>query len=190
MVDEPQVKAVATGDLVPVRDDRPASEAFRRFTESHLDESYRLAWAILGDPTEAEDAVQDALAHAWRGSVSLRDVSRFEAWFARILVNTCRNRLRSQSRSRLTDLSPQLDRPQPRDPFAPIHDRDEIGRALAALDPDHRVVIALRFHADLSIDQIGGHLGLPSGTVKSRLHHALRRLQAILDEGARRGVVR
>ncbi|MEX1344119.1 MAG: RNA polymerase sigma factor, partial [Candidatus Limnocylindrales bacterium] len=82
--------------------DRRAT-VFRRLADEHLDASYRLARAILRDPLAAEDAVHDAFVMAWRKWGSLRDVGKFDAWFQRILVNTCRSHLRRASRIRLTD---------------------------------------------------------------------------------------
>ncbi len=62
--------------------------------------------------------------------------------------------------------------------------------ALARLDPDHRVIVALLFMEDLTIDEIAGRLAIPAGTAKSRLHHALKRLHAVLNEPPSRGLDR
>src|SRR5512141_2115470 len=78
--------------------------AFRRLVDRGLDDAYRLAAIILGDRVEAEDAVQDAVVAAWRGFGALRDPSAFDAWFRRVLVNTCRDRLRARGRRRIVDL--------------------------------------------------------------------------------------
>ena len=69
--------------------------AFTRLADEHLDKAYRLARAILRDETEAQDAAHDAFVQAWRKWDTLRDPARFEQWFDRILVNACRDRLRS-----------------------------------------------------------------------------------------------
>jgi RNA polymerase sigma-70 factor (ECF subfamily) len=70
------------------------ASAFRRLADQHLDEAYRLATAILHDEADAQDATHDAFERAWRKWSTLRDESRFDAWFGRILVNECRDRLR------------------------------------------------------------------------------------------------
>src|SRR5262245_14422274 len=79
------------GERQPARSgagsDRAA--AFVRLADAHLDRAYGLARAILRDPVEAQDATHDAFVRAWRSWPSLRDPDRFEAWFDRILVNTC-----------------------------------------------------------------------------------------------------
>ena len=83
-------------DGVPITRDA----AFRKLADRHLEASYRLACAILGNPAEAQDATHDAFVQAWRHWSTLRDPARFEHWFDKILVNTCRNRLRRASRWR------------------------------------------------------------------------------------------
>jgi len=170
---------VEPGELIFLSD--AATEAFRVVTARHLDKAYRLAWAILGDPQEAEDATQDAFASAWRNRNRLRDPDKLEAWIGRILVNTCRDRLRQRSRSRVQELEPSSLPPVP-DQSEMTSSRDELGRALACLDPDHRIVVILRFWADLTVEDIAQRVGVAEGTVKSRLHHSMRLLRAALEE--------
>lgn len=165
------------------------ADAFRMLADRHLDASYGLAYLILGQRAEAEDATHDAFLMAWRKWSTLRDHELFERWFDRILVNTCRNRLRHAARRRTQDLSPELD-VRASDAYAPTHDRAQLWPALARLAPDQRVVVALRFYRDLSIDQIAAALGVPSGTVKSRLHRGLRELRAGLDANDPKGTAR
>ncbi len=161
------------------RADSARSEAFIRLADQHLDRAYGLARAILHDPADAQDATHDAFLSAWRAWATLRDQARFEAWFDRIIVNTCRNRLRSGQR-RPTDISSEV-AIATGDPFAQTEDRDVLGAAIAALSPDHRIVVALRFYRDLTVDDIAGRLGVPAGTVRSRLHYALRALHLAID---------
>ena len=160
-------------------------EAFAALADRHLDAAYRLAGVILGDPFEAEDATHDAVVTAWRGYDKLRDPDRFEAWFQRILVNTCRDRLRRRGRRQA---SAEIDLARVaaggRDPFAHVDDRLALDAAFQALSPDHRVVVALRFYADLTVEQIAERVDGPAGTVKSRLHAATQHLQAALEAGA------
>ena len=177
-------------------DSRPAvveqpterAEAFLRLADDHLDAAYRLARAILRDATEAQDATHDAFEHAWRKWSTLRDPSRFEPWFDRILVNTCRDRLRS-ARRHATDISAEV-AISSGDPFAQAHDRDLLANAIAALPPEHRVVIALRFYRDLTVEAIASVLDIPAGTVQSRLHYALKRLHAAIDTADGKGSIR
>ena len=152
--------------------------AFRQLADQHLDAAYRLAHAILRDPAEAQDATHDAFVAAWRSWDSLRDRGKFEPWFDRIVVNTCRNRLRRERRRSAVD------------EFSHSLEREVIGEALASLSPDHQVVVALRFYRDLTISQIAERIGVPVGTVQSRLHYALKRLQVEIEATESRGPAR
>jgi RNA polymerase sigma-70 factor, ECF subfamily len=157
--------------------------AFTELAERHLADSYRTATLILGDRADAEDATHDAFVAAWKHWSSLRDPGRFEAWFGRILVNECRDRLRHVRRHPVTDVSEALlADPAFGDVATATADRDAVGRALAGLDPDHRIVLVLRYYADLPVDEIASRTGVPAGTVKSRLHYALRDLGAALGD--------
>lgn len=157
-------------------------EAFRSLVERDLDASYRLAGVILGSAVEAEDAVHDAALAAWSRFDSLHDRERFDAWFGRILVNGCRDRIRRRRTITFVPFAPELMPAQGPDELAAAADRLAVGQALDALDADHRVTVVLRYWADLSVDAIAERLDIPAGTVKSRLHHALRRLRGALME--------
>jgi RNA polymerase sigma-70 factor, ECF subfamily len=159
----------------PGRDLTRRDAAFLLLADEHLDRAYRLARAILRDPTEAQDATHDAFVQAWRKWETLRDAERFEAWFDRILVNTCRNRLRGNRRL-ATDISAEVALATA-DHVGRTEDREVIGAAIAALSPDHQIVVALRFYRDLTVGDIAARLGVPVGTVQSRLHYALKRLR-------------
>ena len=163
--------------------------AFTRLADEHLDASYRLARAIMGGQAEAEDATHDALIQAWRHWSQLRDQARFQQWFDRILVNTCRDRLRRSRRRPTQDLSPEL-AVADRDAIGQADDREQMRVALARLSPDHRVVVALRYYRDLTIDEIADRLAISPGTVSSRLHYALRDLRSVMAASDRAGADR
>ncbi|HEX5824272.1 MAG TPA: sigma-70 family RNA polymerase sigma factor [Candidatus Limnocylindrales bacterium] len=160
-----------------------AADGFAILIEGQLDRAFRLATVILGSAIEAEDAVADAALSAWRSRRHLRETDRFEAWFGRILVNACRDRLRSRRRHPVTELSADVvggadsDRTDFRDA---VHARDAMSRAFETLEPDERIVLVLRFWHDLPVDAIAERVGIPVGTVKSRLHYATQRLRAAL----------
>jgi RNA polymerase sigma-70 factor (ECF subfamily) len=165
-------------DGVPAVIDRRA--AFAALTDRHLDAAYRLAGIILGDRVEAEDATHDALVTAWKQYGSLRDPGRFEPWFQRILVNTCRDRLRRARRRSIVQIDPAREYGQAVDALGPVDDRLVLDRAFERLSGDHRAVVALRYYLDLGVDDIADRLGVPVGTVKSRLHFATKRLYAAI----------
>jgi RNA polymerase sigma-70 factor (ECF subfamily) len=84
----------------------------------------------------------------------------------------------------VTDLSDELlASPAGGDIAAAAADRDAVGRGLARLDPDRRIVLVLRYYRDLPVAEIAARVGVPAGTVKSRLHYALRDLGVALDAG-------
>ena len=163
--------------------------AFQQLAEQHLDASYRLAHAIMGNRQDAEDATHDALVQAWRSWGSLRDPARFESWFSTILVNTCRTHMRRASKWRTQDISHTMAVGTDRR-IGQADDRDLIGQLMASLSADHRAVVALRFYRDLSINQIAAMLGIRSGTVNSRLHYAMKALRAATDDAGSKGAER
>jgi RNA polymerase sigma-70 factor (ECF subfamily) len=159
---------------LPLADTWPVT--FVEQAEQVLDDAYRLAGYLLGDATEAEDAVQDALTRSWQAWATLRDQDKFEPWFDRILVNICRDRLRKRRGVRLEELNDEL-AVYVEDPFRAALAKSEVDKLLHVLNADQRVVVGLRFWRDLSLQQIADLLGIPLGTVQSRLHYALRALR-------------
>jgi RNA polymerase sigma-70 factor (ECF subfamily) len=152
-----------------------------------LDRAFRLAGLILGDQSEAEDATQDALVRAWRAAATLRDPSGFDAWFDRILVNVCRDRLRRRGKVRLLTLDAVAGTVVVDDPFRRVYADDELLGAIRALGDDERVVLILHFWADLTLEAVGARLDCPVGTVKSRLHRGLKAMRGQLGAFERDG---
>jgi RNA polymerase sigma-70 factor, ECF subfamily len=165
---------------VPAVLDRRA--AFTALADQHLDAAYRLAGIILGNRIDAEDATHDAVVTAWKHYGSLRDPGRFEPWFQRILVNTCRDRLRRTRRRSVVQIDPAREYGPAADTLATVDDRVVLDRAFERLSGDHRAVVALRYYLDLGVDDIAARLGIPVGTVKSRLHFATKRLHAAIGD--------
>lgn len=161
------------------------SLAFERLTAGRLERAYRLASAVLEDDAEAQDAVHDAGLRAWARWSELRDPARFDAWFDRIVVNACRGRQGRRRRLRAVTIDGLADGPAP-DALAASPERDALRRALAALTPEHRLVILLHHVEDLPIAEIAERTGERQGTVKSRLHYALRELRAAYEAEERR----
>ena len=148
-----------------------------------VDRRYRLAGLLLGNAADAEDATQEAMVRAWRSAASLRDPSRVDAWLDGILVNVCRDRMRRRKLVRFIVLIDGATGPA-QDQFQSVIDRDEVARAMRGLDADLRIVVVLHYWGGVTLEGVADRLGWPLGTVKSRLHRALRQMRAALDGAA------
>jgi len=162
------------------RADSHRIEAFAAFDDARLLQSYRLAALVLRDRDEAEDATQEAIARAWSSWGTLRDPSRFDAWFDRILLNVCRNRMRHVRTIRVVALDDAYEMPAA-DSHGATLARLTLEPAFGRLSPEQRIIVVLRFWRDLPIEEIAERLALPAGTVKSRLHYAIEALRAAIE---------
>jgi RNA polymerase sigma-70 factor (ECF subfamily) len=150
--------------------------------EGWLTESYpqsvRTAYLILGNRLDAEDAVQEAFLRAWKFRDSLSQGSSFKPWLYRVVVNTCNSKLRQEIPHRdLRSSDDDFDEVSVRNDIPTrIALSNDVRSALKDLPVDLRVVVVLRYYADLSEREIAIAIGRKQGTVKSRLHEARRRL--------------
>jgi RNA polymerase sigma factor (sigma-70 family) len=171
-------------DLVE-RAQRGDRESFGVLADASIARLFNHAQLILADRDLAQDAVQEALIIAWSRLRVLRDPDRFDAWIHRILVRcvyrVSRNERRHVVRQHLVGTS-QGSTPSPaRD----LEDRDTIDHAFRQLRVEHRAVLVLHHYLGLSDDEAAEILGVPVGTVKSRLHRATAAMRAELDADAR-----
>jgi RNA polymerase sigma-70 factor (ECF subfamily) len=168
-----------TSELVE-RAQRGDHEAFDVLASAAYHRLYAIARRILRDGYAAEDAVEDALVKAWREIRGLRDPGAFDAWLHRLLVNACRDTAR-RSRRRVIEL-PELpiDRVEPRDDLAQLADRDELERAFLELSVEHRAVLVLTHYVGLPAPEVARILGVPPGTVASRLHYGARAMRTAI----------
>jgi RNA polymerase sigma-70 factor (ECF subfamily) len=164
--------------------DADRASAFLALIDAELERAYRLATVILGDESDGQDAVHDAAEVAWRRWPGLRDEARAAGWFRQIVVNRCRDRLRSKRRWRvLHDLFQGSARePSVADTSSAVAIRDELNQAFERLSVDERIVVVLRYELDMTVPAIAETLGIAEGTAKSRLHYALAKLRAALGE--------
>jgi len=168
---------------------RGDQEAFVDLVRLHGDRLFAIAHRILRDVDRAEDALQDALVIAWRDLPSLRDPARFDAWMHRLLANVCIAQA-GRERRRIANLRVlPLEGAAAPDDLLGVADRDQLDRAFRRLVPEERVVLVLRYFVGYEPAELAEILGLPGGTVRSRLHHALRAMRAALDADARAAVV-
>jgi RNA polymerase sigma-70 factor (ECF subfamily) len=171
-------------DLV-VRAQRGDREAYAILASGIADRYLAVARRILRDIDLAEDATQQALLNIWSDLPQLRDPARFEAWSYRLLVRTCYAEGRKQRRwaPNIRLLPP--DEAMTADGYDTVVTRDQLESGFRRLSIEHRAVVVLRHYLDLPLDRIAELLGVPVGTVQSRLHYAMRGLRAALDADAR-----
>lgn len=161
---------------------------FERLTDQRLLRAYRLATFMMRDGSGAQDAVHDAAVIAWTRFDELRDHGLFDAWFDRIVINVCRQRLRQRR------VQPVVVAATPEvalaDGASARAEREVLRRALDRLTPEHRLVVVLRHLEGCSTAEVAVRTGEREGTVKSRLHYALRELRAAYDAAERRDEVK
>ena len=160
-------------------------EAFASLAVAIGDRLHAVSHRILRDIHLAEDATQQALLAIWRDLPQLRDPARFDAWSYRLLVRACyvEGRRTRQWAPNLRVLP--IDESVSPDASSSVADRDQLERGFRRLSIDHRAVVVLHHYLDLPLEEVAESLGVPIGTVRSRLHYAMRGLRAALDADAR-----
>jgi RNA polymerase sigma factor (sigma-70 family) len=143
----------------------------------HLEAGYRTALAILGNPDEAHDAVQESAIKAWRKLHQLREGSPARSWFLAIVANQCRSERRRHWWSVIR--MPQIDTGEARSEET-VQSMD-IDRGLAKLPADDRLVLFLYFYLDLPLEEVGAVLGLSAGGAKTRVYRAAKKLRPGLE---------
>jgi RNA polymerase sigma-70 factor (ECF subfamily) len=159
------------------------AEAFARLVDRHYDRCARIAFRILGNREDAEEAIQDAFLRAFRALGSYQDRERFSAWLTRILVNQCRTVLSSVQRREavFSDLDLR-DAELFADAEAREGDWPELEHALAQLPADQREAIVLRYADDLTYEEMARVTGAGESALKMRVQRAFARLRALLQE--------
>ena len=156
---------------------------------------YRHARRLVDRADAAEDATQEAWLAIVRGVRRLDDPARFGPWAYRIVTNKCRDWVRRQQRRRahgLGDVNAGAMNDVRDDRAAHDGDGDEgddavraLRSAMRELPPTQRAALGLHYLDGMNIAEIAAALGIPAGTVKSRLHHAREKLRAILERNER-----
>jgi RNA polymerase sigma-70 factor, ECF subfamily len=160
--------------------------AFNDLAALSVGRLYGVATLILRDPDRASDATQEALIAAWRDLSALRDPGRFDAWVHRVLVRACHTEARRDRRRRTVEIRElPLDDHAAADELPSFVDRDQLERGFRHLGVEERAIIVLHHAQGFPLAEIADVLGLPLGTVKSRLHRSLQTMRAALDADAR-----
>ena len=136
---------------------------------------YRVSCGLLRNPQDRLDAAQEAVIRAWERIGSLRKPEYFETWLTRILINICRDMLRT--RRDIVPLEAIAEQPAPEEAGRELHD------AIQKLDGELRILVVLHYMEGYKVREIAGILEIPTGTVKTRLARAKRQLREHLEEG-------
>jgi RNA polymerase sigma-70 factor, ECF subfamily len=165
-----------------VRGDHDAFVALGRAAYPRL---IGIARLILRDEESAADAVQEALTSAWLHMRAVRDLDRFDAWLHRLTVHASYREARRR-RSRVLEIRvTNLDVADERDGVEVVDARDQLERAFRRLTLEQRAVLVLHHYLELSDPEAAAVLGVPVGTVKSRLSRATQALRAALEADGR-----
>jgi RNA polymerase sigma-70 factor (ECF subfamily) len=170
------------------------TEAFEILVEKYKRKAFRLAYQVLRDQEDALDVAQEAFVKAFRALPKFKGDSAFYTWLFRITMNLALDRRRQRAaRARsmgAEDVPPEewertavSTDPDPEDVATGAERRERIREALDSLSENHRAIIILSDIEGLQYREIAEVLGIPMGTVMSRLHHARKRLRAVLGAG-------
>ena len=167
------------------------THAYEELVRMHQQIAMRTAWLVTRNAAEAEDAVQEAFVKAYRALRRFREGAAFRPWLLAIVTNEARNRRRSVARAdrltlRVAEVRPSGDAaPSPEAAALRQEERDVLVQALNAMRDEDRLVVGYRYLLGLSEAETAEALGVPKGTVKSRLARSLARLrEALSADGA------
>jgi len=155
------------------------ADAFAHFLKHYTPYVYRTAFAFLHDGHESEDVAQEIFLKVYRSISELQDLRAFNAWFKRIITNTCLDRLRKQKPTPMLDV--ELDLIQEKNP-QPWDQRLDMQEAIKQLIPEYREALILKEWQGYAYQEIATLLSIPLGTVKSRIHGARVQLRKILAD--------
>jgi RNA polymerase sigma-70 factor (ECF subfamily) len=174
-----------------------ADTAFATFVEKHAESAYRVARRMMPSHEAADDVVQEAFLRAHQSVGNFRRDAMLDTWLYRIVMNVALNQLRGQRRrmrflDRFRRDAGVMSR-RPAMPSASVEQaeaREHVQEAVMALPPTLRAVVVLFDLEGLDCAEVSSALGIPQGTVRSRLHNARRQLRIRLDPyfgGSERG---
>ena len=165
------------------RAQRGSADAFEEIVNRFQQLAFRTAYVITGSAADAEEVTQDAFVKAYRALGTFRTGAEPRPWLLRIVANEARNRVRSAGRRARLELRlaegfrPGDAAPSPEAAAVEAEDRRRLLESVNALDENDRLVIASRYFLELNGEETAAALGIPEGTVKSRLSRALARLR-------------
>ncbi|GAA1977169.1 SigE family RNA polymerase sigma factor [Terrabacter lapilli] len=161
------------------RDERDAG--FAAYVTARRPRLYRTAFLVCGDPHEAEDLVQTALAKLYVAWPRVIAVGQVDAYVRKVIVNAHLDEVRRPHRRRERSTRDELLDRVAQAPVA-LEETDELWQALRGLSPGQRVVVVLRHYWGLSVNETAETLSISPGTVKSQTSDALERLRSALEQ--------
>ena len=178
---------------------RGEREARRELFERHRDAAYRVALRVTGRPEDALDVVQDSFIKAFERLGDFQQTAGFKTWLLRIVTNRALDLLRARKVRLAVPLDGGDDEPRFEPAAADENQRpgarlerselaDRLQQAVESLTPEQRAVFALYATGEMTYGQIAEAVGIPIGTVMSRLYHARRRLHKLLEDLAPTGM--
>lgn len=156
-------------------------EAFTALVQQHHAELVRIAYAITGDLEAALDSAQLAWIKAWQRLPSVREPERLRAWLIAIAANEARQHLRAHRRRRVREIASPGDDQTVGDVFTSA-ERVDLTAALLRLEPAERGLLAMRYLAGLTAEEIGAANGLTASGVRTRLSRLISRLREDLND--------
>ena len=176
-------------DQLVERASRGDAAAYEAIVQAYQGIAFRTAYVITGSAADAEEATQDGFVKAFRALGRFRRGAPLRPWLLEIVANEARNRRRSAGRRAALALRAAAEQASSGDaapsPEASLLTGERRGRLLAAVNglrEEERLVVACRYFLELSEDETAAALGVPRGTVKSRLSRALAHLRARLED--------
>ena len=168
-----------------VRAQQGDHDAFTEIATALHNRLYRVALNLLSDVHLAEDATQHTTIEMWRNLPRLREPEKLESWAHRIVVNACRREGRKKTRWIQAIVARPEEDPTATQGFATVAHRDQLERGFQRLPMEQREVVVLHHYASLPLREVAEVLGIPVGTVGSRLSRAMSSLRAALEADAR-----
>src|SRR3982074_2166312 len=173
------------------RAQRGDTAAYEEIVQRYQQVAFRTAYVITGSAPDAEEAAQDGFVKAYRALGTFRTGAEPRPWLLKIVANEARNRVRSAGRRHHLELRlaerfrPGDAAPSPEAEVVAAEDARRLLDQVNALSDEDRLVITSRYLLELSGEETAAALGIPEGTVKSRLSRALARLRLRFEQGAR-----
>ena len=164
---------------------RGDADAFEQLVVAYRDQVFRLALRMCSSEADADEVAQEAFLSAWKALPNFRGESQFSTWLYQLTTHAAIDLMRREKRqiaADITEVSAADPAPSPQQQAEQSEQREIVRDAILQLAPEQREVVVLRFMEELSYEEIGAVLKLPSGTVKSRLNRAKAQLKEILSK--------